>query len=50
MAAEETDVYENILEKVDGLVCIDPEKISNYYSSKLVIMTDDKRGLIGKQD
>jgi hypothetical protein len=46
MAAEETDVYENILEKVDGLVCIDPEKISNYYSSKLVIMTDDKRGLL----
>ena len=46
IAAEETDVYRNILEKVDGLVCTDPEKIPNFYSSKLVIMTDDKRNLL----
>jgi hypothetical protein len=46
MAADETDVYENILEKIDDLVCSSPEKITNYYSSKLVIMTDDKRGLL----
>jgi len=46
MAAQETDVYENILEKVDGLVCTNPEKIPKYYSSKLVIMTDDKRSLL----
>ena len=46
MAAEETDVYKNILEKVDGLACTDPEKITGFYSSKLVIMTDDKRNLL----
>jgi hypothetical protein len=41
--ADGTDGFSEILEKIDKLVCTNPEKISQYYSSELVIMIDDKR-------
>lgn len=44
--ASETDTFADILKKVDGLICTQPENITAYYSSKLVIMTDDKRALL----
>jgi len=40
------DDFSEILEKIDKLVCTNPEKISQYYSSELVIMIDDKRALL----
>lgn len=44
--AAETDQFADILKQVDQLVCTQPEKIGRFYSSKLVIMTDDKRALL----
>jgi len=38
--------FSEVLEKIDKLVCTNPEKISQYYSSELVIMIDDKRALL----
>ena len=35
--------FSEILKKIDKLVCANPEKISQYYGSELVIMIDDKR-------
>ena len=39
-------IFSEILKKIDKLVCANPEKISQYYSSDLVIMIDDKRALL----
>jgi hypothetical protein len=44
--AAETDKLSGVLEKIDNLVCSNPEKMDQYYSSDLVIMIDDKRALI----
>ena len=41
--AADVDGFSEILEKIDKLVCTNPEKISQYYGSELVIMIDDKR-------
>ena len=38
--------FSEVLEKIDKLVCTNPEKIGQYYSSELVIMIDDKRALL----
>jgi len=38
--------FSEVLEKIDKLVCTNPEKISQYYSSELVIIIDDKRALL----
>jgi hypothetical protein len=35
-----------ILEKMDKLLCVNPEAVDQYYSSKYVIMVDDKRALL----
>ena len=35
--------FSEVLKKIDKLVCANPEEISRYYSSDLVIMIDDKR-------
>ncbi|MCH2391007.1 MAG: hypothetical protein MK238_00585 [Nitrospinales bacterium] len=35
--------FSEVLKKIDKLVCANPEKISQYYGSELVIMIDDKR-------
>ena len=44
--AVDADGFSEILKKIDKLVCTNPEKISQYYSSGLVIMIDDKRALL----
>ena len=44
--AAETDLLNDILKKVDGLACTHPDKIPQFYSSKRVLMNDDKRGLL----
>jgi len=44
--AADVDGFSEILKKIDKLVCANPEKISRYYSSDLVIMIDDKRALL----
>ncbi len=44
--AADTDVYANILKKIDGLTCTNPEKLTGYYGKGLVIMSDDKRALL----
>jgi len=44
--AADMDKFSMILEKIDELVCTNPEKTSQYYSDKLVIMIDDKRALL----
>ena len=44
--AADADGFSEILKKIDKLVCANPEKISQYYSSELVIMIDDKRALL----
>jgi len=41
--AADVDGFSEILEKIDKLVCANPEKISQYYGSELVIIIDDKR-------
>lgn len=42
----ETDGFADILKKIDGLSCTQPEKLSQFYSKDLVIMVDDKRALL----
>ena len=44
--AADTEKFSRILEEIDNLVCTNPEKTNQYYSSKLVIMIDDKRALL----
>ena len=44
--ASETDVYADILKKLDGLACTAPEKLPPFYGKGLVIMVDDKRALL----
>lgn len=44
--AAETEVFSDILKKVDALNCTAPEKITEFYHAKLVILSDDKRGLL----
>ena len=44
--AADADKLSGVLEKIDNLVCSNPEKIGQYYSSDLVIMIDDKRALL----
>jgi hypothetical protein len=44
--AAEVDGFSKVLKKIDKLVCTNPEKITQYYSSELVIMIDDKRALL----
>ncbi|MFQ5450826.1 MAG: nuclear transport factor 2 family protein [Nitrospinaceae bacterium] len=45
-SAADTDELTTILKKVDSLVCTQPEKITQFYAPKLVIMADDKRALL----
>ena len=44
--AADAGEFSEVLEKIDKLVCTNPEKMSQYYSSDLVIMIDDKRALL----
>ena len=44
--ADDTDKLASILKKIDKLACTNPEKMSPFYSSNLVIMIDDKRALL----
>ena len=44
--AADTDVYANILNKMDGIACTQPEKLLGFYGKDLVIMEDDKLSLI----
>ena len=44
--AADADGFSEILKKIDKLVCTKPEKISQFYSSELVVMIDDKRALL----
>ena len=44
--AANTDVYADILKKLDGLACTAPEKLPAFYGKGLVIMADDKRALL----
>ena len=44
--AADTEKFSSVLEEIDNLVCTNPEKTSQYYSSNLVIMIDDKRALL----
>jgi len=44
--AADVDKFSVILEKMDKLVCTNPEQVSQYYSPELVIMIDDKRALL----
>ena len=41
--AADVDGFSKVLKKIDKLVCTNPEKIAQYYSSELVIIIDDKR-------
>ncbi len=47
--AADTDVFSDILKKVDGLICSQPKKITGFYHPKLVILSDDKRGLLANR-
>ena len=44
--AADVDKFSVILEKMDELLCVNPEAVNQYYSSKYVIMVDDKRALL----
>ena len=44
--AVDASEFSEVLEKMDKLVCANPEAVSQYYSPKLVIMVDDKRALL----
>jgi len=44
-----TDVYADILKKLDGLACTAPEKLPDFYGKGLVIMVDDKRALLANR-
>ena len=41
----DTRALTNVLKQVDQLVCTDPQKMTNYYASDMIIITDDKRVL-----
>lgn len=41
-----TEDLADVLKKVDKLVCTQPQKITRFYSSKPIIMADDKRELL----
>jgi len=43
--AAETDALSKLLQKVDGLVCSSPKKITAHYTSDMVIISDDRRVL-----
>ena len=40
------DLLANILKKIDGINCTQPEKLPNFYGKNLVILQDDKRLLL----
>ena len=44
--AADTDEFSNILKKIDGLTCTQPEKLPSFYGKSLVILQDDKRALL----
>ena len=44
--AADIDKFSMILEKMDKLLCVNPEAVSQYYGSKHVIMIDDTRALL----
>jgi hypothetical protein len=44
--AADTDGLANILKKIDGLACTQPQKLPQFYSKDLIIMVDDKRALL----
>ena len=44
--ATDMDVYANILKKLDGIACTQPEKLPDFYDKDLVILVDDKRALL----
>ncbi len=44
--ADEKNDLLNILKKVDAVVCSSPKKISDYYSPKITIISDDHRILL----
>jgi len=44
--AADTDVFANILKKMDSIACTSPERLSEFYGKGLVIMSDDKRALL----
>ena len=44
--ATDMDVYTNILKKLDGIACTQPEKLPDFYGKDLVILVDDKRALL----
>ena len=44
--ATNMDVYANILKKLDGIACTQPEKLPDFYGKDLVILVDDKRALL----
>ncbi len=45
-ASADTEALSEVLKKLDGLVCTQPEKISDHYAPKQVILADDKRYLL----
>jgi hypothetical protein len=44
--AADTDGLANILKKIDGLACTQPQNLPQFFSKDLVIMVDDKRALL----
>ena len=44
--ATDMNVYVNILKKLDGIACTQPEKLPDFYGKDLVILVDDKRALL----
>ena len=44
--AADTDEFSNILKKIDGITCTQPEKLPSFYGKSLVILQDDKRALL----
>ena len=42
----DTDLFANILKKIDGMTCTQPEKLPSFYGKNLVILQDDKRHLL----
>ena len=44
--ATDMDVYANILKKLDGIACTQPEKLPDFYGKDLVILVVDKRALL----
>lgn len=41
--AADSDPFLNLLKQMDANICTTPKKITQFYSSKMVIMFDDKR-------